>query len=415
MDAPFGLMYDAEKHIAPRTKEQAMAATIDAARKPARFVELDALRGLAALLVVLHHLRLLWETDAQPTFRGLRLLLSSLNPAGNASVILFFVLSGFVLSLPAISGRPQSYLTFVIRRVFRIYVPYLAALAAAVAGAYWLHGIITGSAWFHTMWSEPVDWRLVLQHVLFIGAYSTAQFDNPIWSLVHEMRISLIFPLLCAVVLRLKSKWAFVVALAMSALAGLIQKPPFMVNWPIAVSVHYAGLFVFGITLARERNHLGAWFLRWPGRFIAVLIGLMLPFLALYSLDSYGSSNSIETALPHASNYLRDWVIALCAGGLMIISISSAACKRVLSWAPIHFLGQVSYSLYLWHVIVLLYCVHLLYGKIPLPAILLLVLVLSLAVSWCSYHWIEKPSMELGRKLSGPRRHSPAEATATAG
>jgi peptidoglycan/LPS O-acetylase OafA/YrhL len=412
MDTSFGLMYDAEKHIDLRTKEQAMAATIDAGRKPARFVELDALRGLAALLVVLHHLRLLWETDAEPTSRGLHLLLSSLNPAGNASVILFFVLSGFVLSLPAISGRPQSYLTFAIRRVFRIYVPYLAALAAAVAGAYWLHGIITRSVWFHTLWSEPVDWRLVLQHVLFIGAYNTAQFDNPIWSLVHEMRISLIFPPLCAVVLRLKSKWSFVVAIAMSALAGLIQKPPFMVDWPTAASVHYAGFFVFGITLARERNNLGAWFLRWPGRFIAVLIGLTLPFLALYWLDSYGSSNSIETALPYASIYIRDWVIALCAGGLMIISISSAACKRVLSWAPIHFLGEVSYSLYLWHVIVLLYCVHLLYDKIPLPAILLLVLVLSLAVSWCSYHWIEKPSMELGRKLSSLRRRSPAEVTA---
>jgi peptidoglycan/LPS O-acetylase OafA/YrhL len=62
---------------------------------------------------------------------------------------------------------------------------------------------------------------------------------------------------------------------------------------------------------------------------------------------------------------------------------------------------------------VLLYCVHLLYGKIPLLAILLLVLVLSLAVSWCSYHWIEKPSMELGRRLSSPRRRSPAEVTET--
>ncbi len=408
-------MYDAEQHIDPSTQEQAMAAMIDAGRKPARFIELDALRGLAALLVVLHHLRLLWETDAESTSRGLRRLLSSLNPAGNASVILFFVLSGFVLSLPAISGRPQSYLTFVIRRVFRIYVPYLVALATAVAGAYWLHGIITGSVWFHAMWSEPVDWRLVLQHVLFIGAYNTAQFDNPIWSLVHEMRISLIFPLLCAVVLRLKSKWSFAVGLAMSAFAGLLQKPPLMVEWPTAVTVHYAGLFVFGITLARERNYLGAWFLRRPGRFIAVLIGLTMPFLALLWLDSYGSSKSIETVLPHASNYIRDWIIALCAGGLMIVSISSAACKRVLSWAPIHFLGEVSYSLYLWHVIVLLYCVHLLYGKIPLPAILLLVLVLSLAVSWCSYHWIEKPSMELGRKLSGPRRQSPAKVKATAG
>jgi peptidoglycan/LPS O-acetylase OafA/YrhL len=98
--------------------------------------------------------------------------------------------------------------------------------------------------------------------------------------------------------------------------------------------------------------------------------------------------------------YISQWITALGAGGLMIISMNSPSCKRVLHWPPIHFLGEVSYSLYLWDFVVLLYCVHLLYGKIPLWEILCLVVVLSIIVSWFSYRWIEVPSMNLGRTLS---------------
>jgi peptidoglycan/LPS O-acetylase OafA/YrhL len=380
--------------------------------RPARYIELDSLRGLAALVVVLHHLRLLWQGDARPASAILRSLLPLASSVGNGAVILFFVLSGFVLSLPAVGGRPQTYLTFVIRRVFRIYLPYLAALTVSVAGAFWLHGIVTGNSWFHVSWSEPVSWHLVLQHVMFVGVYNTYQFDDPIWSLVHEMRISLVFPLLCAFVLRFKSKWSFVIAFGLTAIAEVIQKPPFLIGWPIAESVHIAGLFVLGIFLARERSSLGARFLRQPRRFAAVPIAMIVACLFLYFFVGPRPTNSIERLFPHVMTCIRHWLVALSSGGLMIISMNSASLKRVLHWPPIHFLGEVSYSLYLWHFVVMLYCVHLLYGELPLWVILCLVFVLSIAVSWCSYRWIEKPSMNLGRKLSNLFQRSPVNVVA---
>ena len=49
--------------------------------------------------------------------------------AGDAAVILFFTLSGFVLALPFLSYRQPTYSDFVIRRVCRIYFPYAAALS----------------------------------------------------------------------------------------------------------------------------------------------------------------------------------------------------------------------------------------------------------------------------------------------
>ena len=136
-------------------------STLGAPVRQARYFELDSLRGLAAMIVVLHHLRFLWQEDAKPSSAICRFFLDLVAPFGTEAVMLFFVLSGFVLSLPTVNGRPQTYFTFLIRRIFRIYVPYLAALLVWVVGAFWLHGIITRSDSFHQYWSEPVNWHLV--------------------------------------------------------------------------------------------------------------------------------------------------------------------------------------------------------------------------------------------------------------
>jgi peptidoglycan/LPS O-acetylase OafA/YrhL len=373
------------------------APAIDAPVRQPRYLELDSLRGLAALIVVLHHLRLLWETDTQPTSAVLNFFLGLVGPFGTESVMLFFVLSGFVLSLPAVEGRPQPYVTFLIRRIFRIYVPYLAALLVAVSGAFWLHGIVTRSTWFHEFWAEPVSWHAVGQHVLFLGVYNVYLFDPPIWSLVHEMRISIIFPLLCGLVLRFKSRWSLAIVAGLTITAIMIEKRPLQIVPLIADSFQYAGLFVLGIFLARERGRLEAWF-RGQRRLVKVLIGTASLWLFLFAGQAVAGPPS--HFLHHSRVYVAQLVTAFGAGGLMIVSINSAFLKRILSWQPIHFLGEISYSLYLWHFIVLLFCVHLLYGKTPLWGILCLTLVLSIPVSWCSYLWIEKPSMNLGRRLS---------------
>lgn len=380
-------------------------STNQAPVKLVRYVELDSIRGLAAMLVVLHHFRGLWQTDTRPASATVMFFLRCVYPFGSEAVILFFVLSGFVLSLPAVNGRPQKYSTFAIRRVFRIYVPYLAALAVSVAGASWLHGIVTTSNWFHQFWSEPIDWRLVGQHILFLGVYDTNQFNPPIWSLVHEMRISLIFPFLCAFVLSFKSKWSLVIALGLTVLSIVMGKPPFHIESVVADSVQYAGIFVLGIFLARERDVFGAWF-RQLSRFERILVGCASLAIFLFAgAPLIGPSFRTHYSLLCISH----WITAFGAGALMIIGINSALCKRFLSWGPIHFLGEISYSLYLWHSVVLLFCVHLLYGRIPLLAILCLFLVLSIPVSWLSYRWIEVPSMNLGRRLSNAYRKPSGE------
>jgi peptidoglycan/LPS O-acetylase OafA/YrhL len=375
-------------------------ARSEAPARSTRFIELDSLRGLAALNVVLYHLQILWVRDNVPASAIVRSFLAQMAPSGTEAVILFFVLSGFVLSLPALAGKPQSYFTFIVRRIFRIYVPYLAAIAVSVAGAYWLHGVVTQNAWFNQSWSEPVSWRLVSQHLMFIGVYDSNQFDNPIWSLIHEMRISLIFPWLCALVLLVKNRWSAAIAGGLTIIAFAINKWPVLVHWQLPESIFYAALFVLGIVLARERKELSAWVLPLQP-FAKILIAVACVWLYFFAGPELASVSG--RFLAHAIWYVSRWITALGAGGLIVLSLNAQWWQMILAWRPIHLLGKMSYSLYLWHFVVMLYCVHLLYGRMPLGAILILAFLLSIVVSWCSYRWIELPSIALGRKLSNIR------------
>ncbi len=94
-----------------------------------RWSSLDAVRGLAALTVVAHHgfaaLPEFWAVyTGAPTSRLATIMAFSplhLLWEGHQAVLVFFVLSGFVLSLPYWQGNPPGYGTFLIRRFCRIY------------------------------------------------------------------------------------------------------------------------------------------------------------------------------------------------------------------------------------------------------------------------------------------------------
>ncbi|MGB0066183.1 MAG: acyltransferase [Terracidiphilus sp.] len=382
-----------------------MANQLHVPGKPARLFQLDALRGIGALTVVVYHLQILWSQQSPPSSPVAGYLLKAVSPFGTEAIMFFFLLSGFVLSLSAIEGKPQAWFTFVVRRIFRIYVPYLGALAVAVAGAFWLHGAVTRSIWFHAFWSEPVDWRLVGQHVLFVGSYNTQQFDCPIWSLVQEMRISLIFPALCWLVLRFKSRWSLGLAAALTCLAVLFGLPAVPEALQAYNSFQIAALFVFGIFLARERNRFADWYRGLP-RFAKFLAG----FASIGCFLFGGTCLILLTGhiFGRASTEVAQWMTAIGAGGIVMVSLHSWWCQKALAWEPIQFLARISYSLYLWHFVVLLYCVHLFYGRMPFAAVLGLAFVLMFPLSWLSFRWIELPSNALGRRLGAIRLKRPA-------
>ncbi|MDR3547984.1 MAG: acyltransferase [Candidatus Pacebacteria bacterium] len=364
--------------------------------------ELDSIRGLAAMSVLFGHFTGLWLDDTmRASSHHARQLFTYLTypfSAGHEAVVLFFILSGFVLSIPAINARAQAYRVFAIRRIFRIYIPYLAALGIAILGSAFFHRSVTHCELFNSSWSGPVDQHLIIQHLTFIGDYPTIQFDPPIWSLIHEMRISLVFPILCALALRLTPRNSLIAAFGMSLLSGIPNL--FLLSLrgtnSITNSFHYAALFVVGIYVARKRTALTDAFNK-VSKYARGAIALLS--ILLYVYGGYVLKELLAKVSTH-SFHLSDWITALGAACLIVVSLSSSSIHRVLLWFPIRTLGTMSYSVYLLHYIVMLLLVHLLYGKLPLLVIFSFCIVVVLAVSRAFFLFVETPAIAMGRRLS---------------
>jgi peptidoglycan/LPS O-acetylase OafA/YrhL len=222
-----------------------------------RFRELDSIRGLAALVVVFHHFHNLWFFDSSS--RGVRTVIEYPLFAGRQSVILFFVLSGFVLSIPYLRNSGQSYGMFLLRRILRIYCPYVFALGLAIlANSEW-HGTLGMGPQDNPTWHAVVTWKPVWEHVLMIGPYNYARFNTAFWSLVHEMRISVIFPLLFLLVRRIR----FRAALTLAAASSIVVHFTNLLSANLALflqTFEYVTTFIFGILLAIHLPAFGQWY-----------------------------------------------------------------------------------------------------------------------------------------------------------
>ena len=176
-----------------------------------RLTQLDSLRGLAALSVLLYHYFLVFEvvynSDSSTggevcnnwfifayTYTPLHIVW-----VGHEAVVFFFVLSGFVLALPYLqSSTPMSYGSYLIKRVFRIYPAYLCAIALAIIVNVFLYKV--GTDGLPVFWKGNIgqrwqwDGNLIWDHILLVGSFNYNRFIPPVWSLVYEMRISLLFP-----------------------------------------------------------------------------------------------------------------------------------------------------------------------------------------------------------------------------
>ena len=310
---------------------------------------------------------------------------------GHRAVVLFFLLSGFVLSLPQVrgAGRP-AYLPYLVKRICRIYLPYLAALAVAILGCWRFHGTDAYGGWFAQTWSAAPTWKLSLEHVGFVGDYPDAAYNTAFWSLVQEMRISLIFPFFCEAVLRMRWKAAVLLPFLLTAAATMAERRGLLPSH-VAWTVHYTGSFILGILLARHRVELEAWLDRlawWQyGMFALVCAGL---YCVPTRLGDVGGIGQLGT----------DLITSFGAAGMMLLSLCHRHAATFLRGAVPVYLGRVSYSLYLLHGTILFAAAYLVAGRMAFSAMLLPVVALSLLAATGMYAWVEVPSIKLGRRLA---------------
>jgi peptidoglycan/LPS O-acetylase OafA/YrhL len=357
-------------------------------------VELDSLRGLAAVFVLLDHFLRIWRESSTPALAW-RLIHIPFLSNGKAAVMMFFALSGFVLTLPFLKGKGQSYPIYAARRICRIYIPYAVALLLALAGCWGFHGRQTMYAEFRPTWAAWPSGALIGQHLLFLGKFNVYALNPPIWSLVHEMRISLVFPLLCLIALRLPGGVAFLAALAFPVAATLLQRAsgtpavdttgPEVVAW--LKTLGFCGTFVLGSILARHHEAIRAGLLRTPRVFRWMLVPVAL---ALYQYAS---------KLP-ASWHMRGFLHGIGASYIILLALTHrSAFSRFLQMGPLLFLGRISYSLYLVHVPILMILSITLFGKISYGYLLLPFMAIALIAATVFHRLVEVPSIRLGKTI----------------
>ena len=151
--------------------------------------KLEALRGFAAIYVVLHH-TLFSKEAAQVLIFGKNI--SILFRFGQEAVILFFFLSGFVIKYSFTKSKDHSFKTFFLKRFLRIYVPLLVVFIADYAlNCYSKNQPIV------------IDWHSLTGNLLMLQDDAVSQKPNiicstflgnlPLWSLAYEWWFYMIF------------------------------------------------------------------------------------------------------------------------------------------------------------------------------------------------------------------------------
>ncbi len=365
---------------------------------PNRFEQLDSLRGLAALSVVLCHGSNLVPSLYEQSDANWWLTHTPLNAirAGGAAVIFFFVLSGFVLAIPYWKGSAPNYPAFAVRRIARIWLPYLVAtvLAIVMAVNFYSEPVPAYGEWNNRPQTWPT-WTEAIQHLTLISSFDNNRYNPVVWSLVQELRISLFFPVMVWAVRKYDWRYVLIGAFALSwvgtGLGSVLRHWGYASDYPIML--HYASLFLVGILLARHVTSVTQFWGNKP-RWAWWVVGAFA--LACYTHgDWLRPAPRILTVAPG-----HDWLVMVGVVIFIVFGLTPSGFSNALLRRPLVFLGKISYSLYLYHAIILLSVSHSLYGILPLWGIWSVTLVLSVLVATIGFYLVEKPCISLGYRLA---------------
>lgn len=272
---------------------------------------------------------------------------------GHQSVLLFFVLSEFVLSIPLFKVARFSYQSYLVRRFCRIYLPFLAALLLSwIAAHHFLYSRIQLTQWFHFTWQTPLTWRLFGSQLLMSP---DAKLNTAFWFLRYEVEMSILFPLICLFMKARKFQANAAFCVGVYGVGTLIR------GEAASQTLLFAGAFIFGAILSLYRENLKVYYLRLT---VMQKLAILAAGLLFYFL---GERKLLER------HHLSIGITAIGAGIFIILAINSKRAQKILLHAVPEYLGRVSYSLYLVHGTVLFALINLLYGRMP-----------KVRFSWCT-------------------------------
>jgi len=312
--------------------------------QPTRITSLDGLRGVAAVVVVLHHTALIARPElSSTTWSWLSQSPLKLTFAGTEWVLVFFVLSGLVVALPAM--RPGfSWVRYYPTRLLRIMLPVAGALVLAAALILLLPrdpSTMPEGSWMRNGQATEITLGSFLRELSLMPA--SYDINNVLWSLRWELFFSLLLPVFVLVAVLAARRPVAIAAIAAVAagatVAGRVLDIDMLVYYPV---------FLLGALLATRLEWLRE-VARGPRvrpllPVVAVLAGAMLVGSWLARPVVPGDS-----LLGHVL-----WGLAGIGATLIVaLAVAWPALDRTLDRPSVQWLGAVSFSLYLVHVPVL--------------------------------------------------------------
>lgn len=314
-------------------------------------------------------------------------------PGGFIGVDIFFVISGYLITSIIVREMEQDRFTllgFYRRRAVRILPALLTMLLVTLAAAALLlfPDDLANLGWSTASASLSVSNLWFWRNVSYFGTRAELEPLLHTWSLGVEEQFYLLYPVFLIVVRRFapaRLKPALWLVLLASLVVGWAQFP--------------SGAFAFYMLPSR------AWELALGG--LVALGG----FPVVRSAAARGALAGLGLALIGAGLFVITpemafpvpWALLPCIGTALLIAYGEASgTARLLSLAPMRFVGDISYSLYLWHWPVMSLW-RFQRGVVLAPWEMATTIALSFVLAVASYRWIERPFLARHRDTAAGR------------
>lgn len=374
-----------------------------------RYRLIDGLRGLAALLVLLSHVGFWTGADGLDLSGGLL-------ARGDSGVAVFFAISAFLLLRPWIAAgsgaaAPQATGVYALRRAARIVPAYLLALLAVL--------LVAGS-WGAVGGGGIGGAGKVVAHLLLVQGYADSSYQSfsQTWSLTTEVTFYLFVPFLGTAIGRLLRRSARSVygVLGGVAVAGVV------IQALVAVWTQHSPTTHAGVLGTSVLGH-AAWFAAGAALAVAVQradlerlrdvgVGTWLgAACVVYLIASSGIAGPRDLHAPTVGQAVAKEVLyTLLAALLLLAAVRGPSDERwrvIADSAVNRFVGDISYGVFLWHVLVL-QVIYLASGwqlfTGPFSAVLFAVVVFSALIAWASASLLEHPVLQWAhRRTRTPR------------
>ena len=316
---------------------------------------LDLLRGLAAVAVCYFHF-----THGNPDFLSKTNILYESGRYGFLGVDVFFVISGFVIPYAMYRGmyRFKNFGKFLLKRVIRIEPPFIASIILVIA----LNWLSTLSPYYRGA-GFTIDFTALALHLGYLNAFFQYPWVNDVyWTLAIEFQYYIIIALIFPLLIHSKKYYSFIALGVFGMMGFFITGHNFIFN--------YGLLFVVGILLFQYK--IG--YLKDAEFGTLLLIALLMIFV------KFDKRYLVAALLPYFF--------------ILYFDFNNKISK---------FLGNISYSLYLVHIPIggriINICETLIQSEQIRSVFVFVALAVSIFAAWVFFMVIEKPAMELAKKI----------------